>query len=245
VQTKKTLARRLAARLYYGCRSSLHNHRVNQIHRRHRELHAQEYEQFSDILSHYHQGGGLKHAYQPYKLWSLQQLLDRKQPHAIVEFGTGSTTPVIVSHASGREDCRATCVDESEEWLALSRQLSCVRSADAQKVEFRHCPKLVDTSCQPVEVRYDFTPTCAYDFVLIDGPSFIRADGTSDKSAINTNIFELAERHLPETIVVDIRKATVQAIVDRLSDAYECRVSDVIRGNLRDNYEYFTVFERR
>lgn len=82
-----------------------------------------------------------------------------------------------------------------------------------------------------------------FDFVFIDGPS-LKIDGVKHKHAINSNVFDL--KSLPEVIVVDVRKATVQYIASKYSELYTEYSSDLFSGKAVDkNYNYFTYFVKK
>ena len=105
------------------------------------------------------------------------------------------------------------------------------------------------------QASYDLNLTDGYDFVLIDGPS-LNIDGEKRKDTINTDIFKLVQVSAPQSIIVDVRVATVNAMIEKLPD-YECFISDLIgspnpEGLVSDNafgfkpgYRYFSYFQKK
>lgn len=78
--------------------------------------------------------------------------------------------------------------------------------------------------------------------MFINGPS-LQIDGEKHKEAVNSNVFELP--YLPKTIVVDIRKATAEFLLDKYSDIYDSKLSDLFLMMPVDySYNYFSVFKK-
>ena len=209
------------------------------IHKRHRSKHRETYKRLDEILEQFHANCGLVNNAQYYKLFELERLLKKHKPNSIIEFGTGSTTPIFVDYAR-KNDSSLICVDESKHWLENSMKLSGVNDRE-KNIHFISAPKKVDKEMKPIEISYDFTLETPVDFVLIDGPS-LDVDGVTRRDAINADIFSLFELRPPTTILVDVRVSTVKAIRDRLSTHYHCDISDLQIRNLHDNYNYFSVF---
>lgn len=180
------------------------------------------------VISSYHKGGGLKHRQQAYKLWSLMRLMEKYKPSKVLELGSGSSTSIFALYPS-----RLVSVDESPEWSGLSSAIS------GKEVVVRQ--KRVDVSKNPPEIWYEGEFEDDFDMVFIDGPS-LDVDGKKPKGVINTNIFSLS----PNVIVVDGRINTARAIVEKWSDKYDYRLSDLhVKTFVPLGYHYFSVFVRK
>lgn len=213
--------------------------RLYYIHRKHRKKHGDTYRAIDTVLNKFHSAGGLTNSAQHYKLFELKRLLEKYQPRSVIEFGTGSTTPILVSYARGA-GANLTCVDEDEYWLQNSREMAGV-SDDDLKIRFVYAQKTVDKEVNPIEIHYDYEFREPTDFVLIDGPSLI-IDGASCRHAINSDVISLFDTSPPSTVLVDVRVATVDAIKKRLGEYYNLEVSDLLNRSLNNNYNYFSVF---
>lgn len=211
--------------------------KIRKIHRLHREKFQNEYNKIDEILDCYHAAGGLKHEFQAYKLFSLKRILEEKKPKSILELGTGSSTPIFSHYVRKSGDRCLTAIDENEQWLHNSMLLANVEKNDKQ-FNFILSKKKFNKDKSPQESKYNISLLDHYDLVFIDGPS-LNCNGIKYKDAINSNIFDLAH---PKIIIVDIRKATVNEIKKRMKSLYHCIDSDVILGNLTNNYNYFTEF---
>ncbi|CCH49917.1 O-methyltransferase [Pseudodesulfovibrio piezophilus] len=224
-------------------KTKFYYHGIEKAHARNAMEHPEEYNNIRRILQAYHKGGGLQHLFQEYKLYHLKQLLWSCRPSSILELGSGSTTPVFAEYVrSAGKECVMTSVDESEKWLEHAKKIAWENSALESAAEFIVAPSICEDMRQPPEVKYDFTAKKEYDFVFIDGPSLL-VNGEKNKTAVNTNIFDLLQTQSPATIVVDIRESTVNALKSRLYNEYDVIVSDVIlRKANRLGYEYFSIF---
>ncbi len=217
--------------------------RLKKIHYQHRKFHNKEYERFERILDLYRKSGGLRHIFQGYKMFSLSRLLEEEKPLAVLELGTGTTTAVFADYIRKREGTKLVSIDESEFWLEKSKELAGITEKNT-RMELIHAKKIFIDNVFPKEVKYDIQFDKSFDFVFIDGPS-LRVDGMKHKDAINSNIFDIASSQLPRVIVVDIRKSTVDAIVERLGGYYDIFISDVITRNFRAGYRYFSIFRKK
>ena len=72
----------------------LHSHKIEKLHRHHRVQNSDAYVEIDAILARFRSAGGLKHDFQPYKLFQLRQLLERYRPATMLELGSGSSTAV-------------------------------------------------------------------------------------------------------------------------------------------------------
>ena len=215
----------------------LYDWRISGIHKRHRHQHAADYLFIDEVISRYHANGGLAHPYQHYKLLELRALLDERRPKSILELGSGTTTAVIVDYIRRYPGTQATVIDESEKWLENARTIAKAEGAD---VSFLVKAKVEDPS-RPSTFYADI-PDSPYDFVLVDGPS-LAINGKSDKSAVNTNILDLIKSKPPATILIDIRRATLEALTTE-STGYSVQPSDLITKRVRDGYQYFSIATR-
>lgn len=221
-------------------RNFLRNSRVKRVHIAHRKTNADEYLRIDKIINSYHMAGGLRHEYQAYKLYSLIKLLESKLPESILELGTGSTTPIFVDYVRQLSSRTLTCVDESEHWLNNSRRMANIDDRH-DNVQLICSPSKFYFKKDEVEAKYEVELKGHYDFVFIDGPSAMH-NGVKYGNAVFSNIFDIAQMNLPKTIVVDIRVATVNEIARKLGKYYRCLYSDVKWGNMRNDYNYFTIF---
>lgn len=179
----------------------------------------------------------MKHEFQAYKLFSLNRILEDYSPKSILELGTGSSTPVFSEYVKKTDDRHLTAIDENEQWLENSISLADVGKND-KRFKFILSKKVFNKDKEPWESKYDVKLDDSYELVFIDGPS-LAYDGKKNKNAVNSNIFDLA---FPQIIIVDIRKATVNEIKKRMKNYYDCIHSDVIFGQINEDYNYFTEF---
>ena len=212
---------------------------IREIHKLHRKAKGKEYRNIDSVIKKYREFGGLKHEYQAYKLFSLATVLQEKRPNSILELGSGTSTAVFVEYIR-RYSAKLISVDESRHWLTHTRRLAGLRDNE-ENIVLVHAPRSFDLNVNPPEFKYNIDLEDYYDFVFIDGPSMV-VDGKKYKDGINTNIFDICKKYLPKFIVVDIRRSTVRAIIDKLGDKYSYRVSDVLTDNIRENYHYFSIF---
>jgi len=222
-------------------RRYLQEWKVKQIHREHRLKYTDDYHRIETILQKFRTAGGLKHDYQAYKLFSLWQLLLAEKPRRILELGSGTSTAMFAEYVRlhGGYFCS---VDESMEWLENSRKLAAIDAGDS-RFNLKHAERrVVSENGQPTEFGYELDlEEEPFDLILVDGPS-MRVDGKRYKQGINTDIFEFSEHAPPQLILVDIRAATVEVMVNRLVDSYSHELSDVIYGEMKQNYRYFSEF---
>ncbi len=205
-----------------------------------------DYEIIGKILSTYRADGGLNHDFQAYKLFELRQLLGRIKPRNILELGSGSSTAVFADYVRcSTEPCFVCSVDDNEDWLDQAKNMAWGDTDPSGKAEFIYAPRAVNEQSVPPQSRYDIDLNSNYDFVFIDGPP-MRVGTKKNKSMVNSNVFDLLESNPPKTIIVDIRRPTVAALRAHCSGDYDVTVSDVILSQAnRENYNYFSVFERR
>lgn len=224
-------------------RSILRDRKIDRAHFLHKRNHEEEYEYIDAIIDRYREGGGLRHRFQAYKLFKLRELLLECMAESILELGTGTTTAIFCDYI--RKSCpygKLYCIDESEHWLNNSKRIANVRGEE--KFQFIYAPKKIILDQDPVEIKYDIELNEKFDLVFIDGPS-LRSDGRKIRNAINSNIFDIASFYLPDRIVIDIREQTVNAVIQRLGDYYTYHISDLIKKNIRYNYNYLSVFQRK
>lgn len=217
--------------------------KVKRVHLRHRRNNQDEYKRYDYIIKQFRASGGLKHDFQAYKLYSLSKLLEQEKPMSILELGTGTSTVIFVDYIRKEEGASLTSVDESQHWLNISKELADIKE-DEKKIELIYAKRNINLQRQPKETKYDYKFKKYFDFVFIDGPS-LAVDGITDKNISNTNIFDIVKHKFPNTIIVDIRKATVKEIIKRLGGYYNICISDIITKNFCNNYCYFSIFKLR
>jgi len=166
----------------------MYEHKIQQLHRHHREENAAGYINIDAILARFRSGGGLKHDFQPYKLFHLSQFLERDRPLSMLELGSGSSTAVFAAHI--REyGGRLYSVDESDSWLANAMNLAGIE-ADDKRFEMRHYLAKLGTFKNLPCVGYGLKAQEEFDLVFVDGPS-LQFDGVKRKDAINDDVSAL------------------------------------------------------
>jgi SAM-dependent methyltransferase len=222
-------------------RNLLHKRNVKRAHSRHRRRHVDEYRKYDRIVHTFRSSGGLKHDFQAYKLYQLSNLLKQEKPKSILELGSGTSTVIFLDYIREEGGACLTSVDESRYWLDNTKKLAGI-CEDEKAIELIYAARIHNIQVQPKETRYDYRFDRSFDFVLIDGPTLM-VDGIRDKSTVNTDIFDIAKHELPSVIAVDMRKATVEAIMKRAGNYYDIYLSDLITKKIRDNYRYFSIFK--
>lgn len=218
-------------------------HRLLRAHARHRARHPALYDGNDAILARYHADGGLNHDYQDYKLACLRALLRDRRPLLTLELGSGSTTPVFADYVRATPGARLVTVDESPDYLRQAAEIAGIERGDLRfSLVVRQRELVRDAAGRVSEMRYLGSFPDAYDMVFIDGPSSVDEQGKKNKQALASNIFDILQQHLPRTIVVDGRHATVTALMERFGDRYEAYPTDLMRGRIRPDYRYFSIF---
>jgi len=222
-----------------------YQHAIDMAHKYSVDKNPDDYKTIRKIIDAYRSGGGLSHNFQEYKLFQLRKLLQRIKPRMILELGSGSSTAIFAEYVRLSQDpCFVCSIDDNESWLTQAKEIAWDgRNLDGLS-EFIYAPRVVNENLIPPESRYDIVLEPKYDFVFIDGPP-MRAGNKKNKLMINSNIFDLINGYAPKTVIVDIRRPTVEEIQRRYSEIYEIQLSDVILGeaNKRD-YNYFTKFTK-
>ena len=115
--------------------------------------------------------------------WYLYRAIRLGKPKEVLECGTGVSTLVIAhalmeNAAEGAAPGRITSMEEHAEWLEMSKAL--LPQAYHTYVDFRLSPTVEDYYSLFRGVRYrDVPEDRAYDFVFVDGPSYVSpVDGT-------------------------------------------------------------------
>jgi 16S rRNA G966 N2-methylase RsmD len=210
---------------------------IEKAHIQHRKLHSSEYDGIEKIVASFRDTGGLKHDFQFYKLWSLQNLLEQYQPKSILEFGSGSSTLLFAEYTRSHGGSLLS-IDEDEKWASNTSKLLNITSDD--NIEVIHRKKVFLSDRKPTEMKYDIEIEKKYDLVFIDGPSF-RLNGIKQKNTINSNVLEL--QHLPKIIIIDGRYDTALYLAEKLSDNYDVSMSDLVtQSKVNENYNYFSYF---
>ena len=200
----------------------------------HQSSHKQDYQDINRILVQHHNNGGLNNPIQPYKLWSLQRLLEQHKPKSVIEFGSGLSTYILSEYAK-KTGARILSLDEEERWAENARQL-----IKNPSVEVIARPRVLHLDRNPPEIKYDFQTTESFDMALIDGPNG-KVNGKRTPS-IYLNAFDLPE--LPKVILVDGRTETAQYIAKMAQ--YEAHLSDFMSSKIKlPGYNHFSVFIRK
>jgi hypothetical protein len=207
------------------------------IHYQHRRKNMAIYEKLDQILFKFHKAGGHVNRAQHYKLFELQALLDKYRPKSIIEYGTGSTTPILVEYA--RRNAALTCFDEHIKWLENSKAMSSFTVED--DITFIHSPKEEHLIDGVEEVSYQNSNGLSAEFVMIDGPS-LTVNGIKNLNIICRDVFLIPIVDLPKIIIIDVRIATVKSMIARLGQYYDYKVTDLSTRTLSNNYRYFSIF---
>lgn len=218
------------------------NRSIDAAHRWHRMRQPEAYVDIDDVVTRFRGSGGLKHRFQAYKLFELNQLLERHRPATILELGSGSSTAIFASFVKQGEGRHLTSVDESGKWLANARSLAGIDADDTRFTWLESQPR-ARQDASGVRIGYGISPA-PYDLVFVDGPS-LKLDGVQRKDAVNDDVYGLFGDHPPQVVVVDARYATVQAIADATRGQYEFMPSDLLSRFPSNGYRYFSVFVRR
>lgn len=198
----------------------------------------EEYRFADEILTAFHSGGGLAPRMQAYKLVSLNRLLEAEKPRSILELGSGSSTVVFARYAT-RNNASFVTVDESQEWLENTLSMLTtfgVRDAVTSYVR----KKRIDVSLNTAS--YIDLPTTSADFVLIDGPA-LEENGTKHIHAVCTDVLEMIPD--PKTIIIDIRKPTVERLEKETNTGlYAVSRSDILQRSPKPKFNYFSKFSK-
>ncbi|WP_340117726.1 hypothetical protein [Pelagibius sp. 7325] len=114
--------------------------------------------------------------------WVLYREIRRHKPVEVLECGTGVSTLVIAHalHENAAETGkvgRVTSMEEVPDYLEMSRAL--LPAAYQSLVDFRQSGRTDDCLSLFRGVRYEAIPERPYDFVFVDGPSYVSPqDGT-------------------------------------------------------------------
>lgn len=106
----------------------------------------------------------------------LYRLIRKNKPTEILECGTGVSTLVIARALMENEEKtgvrgRVTSMEEHSRWLQMSRDLLPIRYAPY--VEFVLSDTMEDRYSLFRGMRYASLPERGYDFVFVDGPSYV------------------------------------------------------------------------
>jgi len=195
-----------------------------------------KYEESYRIISEIRKGNALFGSY--YKYVHLHKLLADFKPSSVLEFGSGSTTGIFAVYAQ-KFNARVRTVEDNPSWLENTRR---ALGEFSDSVGFV-LSSAVGEIGNPNRCYYRYTPSEAFDFVYIDGPPLV-INGQSDGSAVNWNIVEIIHSGLgPQTIVIDMRLATVDYITQNFSNDYEVHLLE--RKNRLLGYRYHSFFVKR
>jgi len=207
--------------------------RMNDAHAKHRAANPSAYDELDHIIADYRANGGLEHPRQHYKLFCLQELLEKRKPKAILELGSGTTTAVFANYVRSHPDATLTVIDESAHWLENARRIAKIEASEQFSLLTATSERTRRDSW--VSYEYQWRSDEEFDFIIVDGPTLHK-----EKTAINGNILD----HLgyrPETIVVDGRGTTAM-LLDKILTGYRSELSEVIAKHYYPGYRYFSVF---
>ncbi|MBB3648331.1 precorrin-6B methylase 2 [Rhizobium sp. BK619] len=197
----------------------------------------EEYRFADEVLASFHSGGGLAPKMQAYKLVSLNRLLEAERPMSILELGSGSST-VIFAHYAARSKAKFVTIDESSEWLRNTLSMLTAFGVSEFVTPYVR-EKHIDI--EKKTASYVDRPSVDADFVLIDGPA-LEIGGTKYLDAVCTDVFDMLPA--PKTIVVDIRRPTVDKMANEISTLYRFTSSNILSKSPETNFNYFSIFNR-
>ncbi len=213
---------------------------IMSAHENHFKTYEKDYSALNEYVQNFRNSGGLKHQYQVYKLWCLQNLLDTHKPKSILELGSGSST-LVFSNYSKKNSANLLSVDENAKWAKNTSDL--VKNEIANDLNIIVHEKMCLPARTPPEIKYNAILEGKFDFVFIDGPS-LQIGKTKLSDAVNSNVFDLEEK--PDVIVIDVRKATALELSKRYSEFYDVYLSDLFTEKpVSDDYAYFSVFIKK
>lgn len=211
------------------------------------------------IVEDYTSGGGFEYEryFQMYKLYHLHMMLLKYKPGKILELGSGGTSSIIVNFIqSCSKKISADCLEESAHWFRNTEKI--IKKLNKQvPPSFRliHCGRIVDQKKPFVVTRYDFDYTEKYDMVIIDGPT--NDPEETDVGIINpnpaelytTDFFKIAEKYLPEVVLIDNRNETLRRILGKFGDKYNVTETYLAKADkklfgVRD-LNHYTILELR
>ncbi|MBX5180755.1 hypothetical protein HJB77_31820 [Rhizobium lentis] len=198
----------------------------------------EEYRLADEVLAAFHSGGGLAPKMQAYKLVSLNRLLEAERPTSILELGSGSSTVIFARYAA-QNNANFVTIDESKEWLQNTMSMLTafgVSNFVTPYVRNKHIDLEKKTA------SYVDRPPVDADFVLVDGPA-LELSGKTYIDAVCTDVFDMLPR--PKTIIVDIRRPTVERMASEISSTqYRFTQSDILCRLPKKNFSYFSIFNR-
>ncbi|MEM9918091.1 MAG: hypothetical protein AAF990_08345 [Bacteroidota bacterium] len=225
----------------------LKNKKVNRLYQDAIKNNPETFQQIRKVLEHFHGGGGYVRQFQDFKVFSLYQILNEYKPKVSIEFGSGVSTYAFSKYATENPGVKHTTVEESEKWMAHTKGLIQGIGIDPEKVNWVHGEKVIDQSGELTEIHVKQEFPQAFDLVFVDGPT-LKINNVQNSEYINTDIFRICEHNYPKVIVVDIRMYTVKQIQKRIGHLYHCEEShlfEILKKDVRDKFNYYTVFIRK
>jgi hypothetical protein len=212
------------------------------VHKIHKTKNKADYDQIMQVLKRYRsRDDALANPYQEYKLYELNEVVNKFKPRSILEFGSGGSTCIFAQYVKGN-NARLTSVDESEEWLEHTRSIVAETADDNSKICFIHADKVADCSSDPKSTSYDYNFAGQWDLVYVDGPS-LRINNIRDKQVINHDIIRMIlAGYRPQVILVDARQATVKYLAEHFSNLYDSKLSHLFDNNIKLGYQYHSIF---
>lgn len=216
--------------------------RIRRFYKRVQKNCSERLLQWHAPLNEFTDGGGFRSPMRDLKLHHLDCLLQVAAPKSIVELGSGSTSPVFCTYANSC-DAHYLSLDESEKWLENTRNLCAKHTGLHGDINFTSSPRSVDTTESSSRIRYAFEYLRYYEFVFIDGPSFM-VEGKRCPG-VNTDIVEIMQWGRPRVIAVDLRKETVEFIQAQFGEHYTLEESSFLNTHskwVRPPLNYLSVF---
>lgn len=135
--------------------------------------------------------------------WALYSYIRKAKPRCVLELGSGVSTMVIAyalceNQQKGDEPAQFVSIDESEDYLAATRQL--LVGPFNEEVQLLHSSSVEKRWGPFVGRGYQTIPDLPYDFVFVDGPQYER------ETSFDVDLLELVSKSsTPITAMVDSR----------------------------------------
>ena len=224
----------MIAKLYTKVLGKIREASVFTAHFLHRVTH--DYSYVDGVIQKYKTPELKKNSYQPYKLWTLVQILEEQKPKKILEFGSGSSTMIFADYAA-KNGAEVVSVESDEGWAEKARTY--LAGNDNVKIVFAKAFGFANLT--PPQLKYDINFDETFDLVFIDGPGG-HFEGIARKTGVTTNALELKD---PKLVLIDGRKATVHYMKDHMH-SHACRDSDLHSPRpVKPGYNYFSAFSKK
>lgn len=170
---------------------------------------------FGELQTYLRQSGSTGCNYLDY--WELYNAVRRRKPREILECGTGVSTVVLAIALKENEEetgVRGRITSMEEEPLYFEQARALFPRAYAAYVELIQSPRVEDHFGMFRGVRYRDVPQRQYDFVFVDGPSYI---APSDGSVtFDFDLVHLLRKAEHDVYAVIDKRVTTCFVVQRL-----------------------------